>query len=85
MKRQDLKNLVESYSECFSYASECQKRNGVLLDYKAAADKVIAEQEFRAVSLRDEVEGAKRQRNILAPLAAALAGIAVGYYYAQSN
>lgn len=80
--------LKAALNECEGYkafSSVCQDRVQLLEGYKKDADAIIEDQEKRVLAHKDEVDALKRQRNVLTPIAAALAGIALGFFYAQQQ
>lgn len=77
--------MVKGYTDCVTFAETCQERVKLYEDHRKQALQIIADQEARVLAHRDEVDALKRQRNILTPLAAALAGIALGYFYQKQQ
>ena len=83
--REDLKAVVKGYTDCIAFAEACEDRVKAHERNQQEALKIISEQEARVLAHRDEVDALKRQRNVLTPIAAALAGIALGYFYQKQQ
>lgn len=76
--------LIQALEECDGFRAfslACKERVDLLEERKAKSDHVIADQEMRILTHKDEVEALKRQRNVLTPIGAAILGIAIGIFY----
>lgn len=83
--REDLKTVVQGYSDCKDFSALCLKRNGLLEEYKKEADEVIAAQERKNLEYKEQIDADSRKRNILGPIAGLLLGIAGGIIYQQNQ